>query len=79
MLLKHVGNCDLCNLSCHTFVEKHRHNKKGGGVGIYIKHDISFQDRNDLYSIDGVFESFFIEIDKHVFKKDKKYCAWGTI
>ena len=67
----HDGNCDLYNLSCYTLIEKHRHNKKGGGVGIYIKHGISFQDRNDLYSIDGVFESVFIEIDKHVFKKDK--------
>ena len=65
----------LYNLSCYALIEKHRQNKRGGGVGIYIKHGISFQDRNDLYSIDGVFESVFIEIDKHVVKKDKTYCA----
>ena len=67
----HDGNCDFYNLSCYTLIEKHRHNTRGGGVGIYIKHGISFQDRNDLYSLDGVFGSVFIEIDKHVFKKDK--------
>ena len=32
----HNGNCDLYNLPCYTLIEKHRHNKKGGGVGIYI-------------------------------------------
>ena len=33
----HDGNCDLYNLSCYTLIEKHRHNKRGGGVGIYIR------------------------------------------
>ena len=37
---------------------------------IFIKNNVSFQDRNDSYSVDDVFESIFIEIDKHVFNKN---------
>ena len=66
----HDGNCDLYELSSYVIVERHRHTRKGGGVGIFIKNDVSFQDRNDLYSIDHMFESIFIEIDKHVFNKN---------
>ena len=66
----HDGNCDLYELSSYVFVERHRHTRKGGGVGIFIKDYVSFQDRNDLYSIDDMFESIFIEIDKNVFNKN---------
>ena len=66
----HDGNCDLYELSSYVFVERHRHTRKGGGVGIFIKNDVSFQDRNNSYSIHDVFESIFIEIDKHVFNKN---------
>ena len=36
----------------------------------YVENKALLDDR-DIYSIDGVFASVFIDIDKHAFKKDK--------
>ena len=49
--------------------KKHRSCKKGGGVGLFIKKDIPYVYRCDLVSPESIFESLFIEINKHVFRQ----------
>ena len=34
-------NCDLYNLNGYELIENHRQTRRGGGVGIYLKEDIS--------------------------------------
>ena len=63
------NNCDLFYLNGYNLVEKHRSCKKGGGVGLFIKKDIPNMYRCDLVSPEPIFESLFIEIDKHVFRQ----------
>ena len=55
-------------------IETHRSGRTGGGVGIYVRHDISFEKRNDiaLKAFDQTaYESVFIELDKNTFEKNK--------
>ena len=55
-------NCQMYTLPGYTFISKHRQNKTRGGVGIYIRNDISFNRREDLeINIEGEFETIFIE------------------
>ena len=53
-------------------VEKHRQNKRGGGVGVFVKNNQRFKERADLSVFDDSMESVFIEIDKSCcgFNKD---------
>ena len=39
---------DYVNIAGYELIFKHRRDKKGGGVGFYIKENISFKRRNDL-------------------------------
>ena len=41
-------NCDLFNLPGYDFIEEHRTEKKGGGIGLYVKHCIDHKERKDL-------------------------------
>ena len=55
------SNANLYNLPGYNFVYKCRSTKLRGGVGIYIKHNLSFIVRDDLSSfIEGEFESIFL-------------------
>ena len=63
------NNCDLFYLNGYNPVEKHRLCKKGGSVGLFIKKDIPYMYICDLFSPEPIFESLFIEIDKHVFRQ----------
>lgn len=52
----------LYTLNGYTFVSKHRTNKIGGGVGLYINNNLSFKLREDLSQMDDFIECLFIEI-----------------
>ena len=45
--LNHV-TCNLYNIHGYNLIETHRSGRTGGGVGIYVRHDISFEKGNDL-------------------------------
>ena len=64
-------NSTLYNIQGYNFIEKHRSEKRGGGVGIYLKENISYINRDDLILPESEFESVFIEIDKNIFRKNK--------
>jgi exonuclease III len=53
---------DQVNITGFTFVGKHRKNKKGGGVGIYVKNELKFKIRNDIISNSENCEIIAIEI-----------------
>lgn len=62
----------------YTLVEKHRLNKKGGGVALYVKSPLKFKIREDISLFDeGRFESIFIEIIND--EREKKHGHWGDI
>ena len=63
-------NCNLYNVAGYNLIENHRSTKKGGGVAIFLKQGISYQNRNDLKHMGDIYESVFIEIDKDAFSKD---------
>ena len=55
----------------YTFVHKHRPDKVGGGVGLYITSELDYKLRDDLAFADQqCFESLFIEICR---PKEKKH------
>ena len=54
-----------------TFVETHRTGRSGGGVGIFLRNNILYQIRSDLALNNEFSESFFIEIDKDLFNKNR--------
>ena len=45
-----------------------RESRRGGGVSIYVFDCINYKERLDLKLDKSYFESYFIEIDKNVFK-----------
>ena len=63
------NNCDLFYLNGYNLVEKHRSCKKGGGVGLFINKEIPYVYRCDRVSPEPIFESLYIEINKHVFQQ----------
>ena len=40
--------CNLYKIHGYNLIETHRSGRIGGGVGIYVRHDISFEKTNDL-------------------------------
>ena len=51
------------DIAGYSFIHKHRTEKSGGGVGMYIKSEIEYKLRNDLIPSDQQsFESLFVEI-----------------
>ena len=51
------------NIDGYNFVYKNRSAKTGGGVGLYVSHNLDFRIRKDIYAYeDEVMESLFIEI-----------------
>ena len=65
------SNSDLYNILGYNFVETHRTDRPGGGVGIFIRSKIVYQLRPDLTLSNGSSESIFIEVNKDLFQKDK--------
>ena len=63
---------DLYNILGYNFVETHRTDRPGGGVGIFIRSNIVYQLRPDLTLSNGSSESIFIEVDKDLLQKDLK-------
>ena len=61
-------NHDLSSLSGYNYVEVHRGEKAAGGVSLFIRKDISFQERKELNSSFDKMACVFIEIDKIVFE-----------
>ena len=53
----------MCNISGYEFVGNNRKSKRGGGVGFYIRKDISFKRRTDFDINTDFLESIFIEIE----------------
>ena len=45
---------DLYTLAGYNLVEKHRIDKTGGGVCVFVNESISFMERNDLSFCDGL-------------------------
>ena len=56
-------NQGLYNIHNYYLVEKHRTNRPGGGVGIYVPENVQYQIRDDLVIFDDIVESIFIEIN----------------
>ena len=56
------SNCELFNLPDYNFIEKHRTDRSGGGVGLYLQDHIEFKEREDLNIFNDIYESIFIEI-----------------
>ena len=57
-------DCDLCDIEGYNKLEKHRKNRYGGVVAIFIKYSIEYTIRNDLIAFNEHIESVFIEISK---------------
>ena len=48
----------------YWYIKKHRQNKRGGGVGVFVKNNQRLKERADLSIFYDNIESVFIEIDK---------------
>lgn len=47
----------------YNFIHKHRENRTGGGVGLYLSNDLQFKSRNDLHFSDSnSIDALFIEV-----------------
>ena len=66
------NNVDLYDLNGYVTIKDCRKERRGGGVSLYIRDEISFATRNDLGYFDSEMESIFIEIDKDI----QQYCDW---
>ena len=52
----------LINIDNYTMIEKHRDNKKGGGVCLFVNNDLVFKQRLDISFFNNSLESLFIEV-----------------
>ena len=64
-------SCLLYSMPNYNFVESHRKNKSGGGVGIFLRDGILYKQRTDLSVFNDYCEYSFIEIEKSVFGHEK--------
>ena len=56
-------NCSFFDLEGYTKIEKHRQNRSGGGVALYVNNKHQFNYRHDLSIFeDGAMESVFVEL-----------------
>ena len=65
------SNSDLYTIDGYNFIETHRTERSGGGVGIFLRSNILYQRRSDITLNNGLSESIFIEIDKDLFNKNR--------
>ena len=61
------SNCELFDIPGYNFIEKHRNEKTGGGVGIFWQNSIQLTLRDDLSLFNEYPESVFIEIPSDAF------------
>jgi len=67
------SNHELYNFDGYHSLHKTRINRNGGGVSLLVDNSVKYVERNDFAClIEDVAESVFIEIDKTVFKTEKK-------
>ena len=64
-------DCDLFAIQCYNVVEKHRQNRSGGGVALFLKDNIEYTIRSELSTFNDQLESVFIEINKDALTTDK--------
>ena len=64
-------NYDLYGLDGYELIERHRANKMGGGIGLFVRNGVSYKSRADLTTFEYYCESLFIEIDKSVFGSER--------
>ena len=63
-------DCDLFAIQICNVVEKHRQNRSGGGVVLFIKDNIEYTIRSELSTFNEKLESVFIEINKDTLTTD---------
>ena len=61
------STCDLFSIEGYEFIERHRNERVGGGVGFFIKNHLNFVCRDDMSQFDEFCECLCIEIDRRVF------------
>ena len=64
-------DCDLYNIPGYKMVERHRQNRSGGGIAIFIKDCFEFTIRSDLCTFNEYMESIFIEISGDLFNSKR--------
>ena len=64
-------NHDLYSHTGYTFTERHRNDRSGGGVGLFLKDHIDYTVREDLLIFCDIMESLFVEIPGSEFKMEK--------
>ena len=66
MLLLHYQNdkhlLEYFRLPSNEFTYQNRDEKRGGGVGIYVRDTIEFKVRNDILKLDESIEHLWVEI-----------------
>ena len=64
-------NCDYFSMPAYHFIENHRSDRSGGGVGIFLRRNCDFCIHHDLVVFNNLFESVLIEIPNTVFNTGK--------
>ena len=62
-LINNQHQLDCVNIAGYKSIFKHRNDKRDGGIGFYIKDNISFKIHNDLTKNIVNMEIMFIELD----------------
>ena len=57
-------NCDLYTIDDYQHIYYNRKDRCGGGVSLFLKNDITYNERTDLDISNDIFESIFVEIKK---------------
>ena len=60
-------NCDLYTIDDYQHIYYNRKDRCGGGVSLFLKNDITYNERTDLDISNDIFESIFVEINKEQF------------
>ena len=53
---------EYVNLPGYKLSYRNRDEKKGGGVGVYIKDCLTYKIRNDIISLDNTLEHLWVEV-----------------
>jgi hypothetical protein len=66
-----VDNHTLFDIPNYKHLKAYRSTRVGGGVSIFVKENLKYQERNDLSIFDDTLETLFIEINKDQLSYDK--------
>ena len=64
------ANFDLFNLPRYNFIELHRTERSGGGVGLYLDESIEYEERKDLNLFNDLIEALFVEFSVKIDGKE---------